>query len=336
MAYCKVGSHASASACLTYCEQKQGHEREGLVKSGVNCDIEYAKQEFRAVQVQWNKTDGIQAHTVIQSFDPKDPISPQQANEIGQIMAEKIAPGHQAAVYTHTDSDGGKIHNHIIFNAVSHETGKKLNTSGLLNKSRAISNELCLERGLSVIRERSAELRYTQAEQGLNKRKIDSWKDEVRQIVDDAKKQCRNPKEFEQYLGKYGIGMTSRGKEGKITYQHPNGKKVRASKLGDLYEKESINKALSLRVERTAPSRSVERPREIPKTLESVEKEKQRRIDAITKPEIEAERQAKIAKAAEMAKQQAVLAKQYEQEQQKVKKQLTIKSPSLGRGGMGR
>ena len=119
MAYCKVGSNASASACLTYCEQKQGQEREGLVKSGVNCDIDYAKQEFRAVQVQWNKIDGIQAHTIIQSFSPEDKISPERANDIGQAMAEKIAPGHQAAIYTHTDSDGGKIHNHIIINSVN-------------------------------------------------------------------------------------------------------------------------------------------------------------------------------------------------------------------------
>lgn len=331
MAYCKVGSNVSASACLTYCEQKQGQEREGLVKSGVNCDIDYAKQEFRAVQVQWNKIDGIQAHTIIQSFSPEDKISPERANDIGQAMAEKIAPGHQAAIYTHTDSDGGKIHNHIIINSVNFENGKKLDTRGLLNRSRTISNEISQEMGLSVIRERSAGLRYTQAEQGLANRGIDSWKDEIREIIDDAKKQCQSPEAFKKHLEKYGISMTSRGKEEKITYEHPNGKKVRASKLGNDYEKESIQKALSLRVERTAPSRSVERINEIPKTLESVEKEKQRRIDAITKPEIEVERQIKIKKAAEIDKQHA-----QKQQKKQEKRDLKIEKPSHSRGGMGR
>ena len=55
MAYVKVGSHASASACLTYGEYKDGERREGVEVGGVNCTPETAKQEFRAARVMWQK-----------------------------------------------------------------------------------------------------------------------------------------------------------------------------------------------------------------------------------------------------------------------------------------
>ena len=38
MAYVKVGSHASASACLTYGEYKDGERREGVEVGGVDAD----------------------------------------------------------------------------------------------------------------------------------------------------------------------------------------------------------------------------------------------------------------------------------------------------------
>ena len=69
MAYVKVGSHGSATACLTYGEYKDGQQREGVVVGGVDCRPSAAKEEFKAVRFLWNKENGVQAHTVIQSFD---------------------------------------------------------------------------------------------------------------------------------------------------------------------------------------------------------------------------------------------------------------------------
>ena len=201
----------------------------------------------------------------------------------------------------------------------------------IVKDTRQASDELCRERGLSIIRERSAGLRYTQAEQGLNKRGLDSWKDEIREIVDDAKKQARTPEEFRQHLARYQVGMTERGKDRKITYQHPNGRKVRAARLGNDYERPAIEKALQ--VERPAVSRSAERPREIPKTLEGVEQEHKRRMDSITKPEIEA---ARIAAEQKRAAERAAREKRLQQERQqphKHKRNLSIEPPSHGRSG---
>ena len=326
MAYCKVAASRACNAALSYSEKRQGQERDGVVKSGVNCDVDNAKTEMRSVRESWQKNTGVQAHILIQSFKGNE-ISPEQANEAGQELALKIAPDHQAAVFTHVDADGGNVHNHIVINSVNPENGKKLESHNLLKNTRTASDEICRERGLSIIRERSAELRYTQAEQGLNKRGIDSWKDEIREIVDDAKKQARTPEDFSQHLKKYGISMTERGKDKKITYQHPNGRKVRASRLGADYERSAIDKALRLDQEHVQ--------QELPKTLDGVQKEYKKRIESITKPEIEAARKITerkhIAERAEHAK----LVEQYKHQQVK-----SIKPPSHtrsgGRGGMER
>ena len=53
MAYVKVGSHASASACLTYGEYKDGERREGVEVGGVNCTPETSMHDFRAARVMW-------------------------------------------------------------------------------------------------------------------------------------------------------------------------------------------------------------------------------------------------------------------------------------------
>ena len=162
MAYCKVAASRACNAALSYGEKRQGQERDGVVKSGVNCDIDNAKTEMRSVRESWQKNTGVQAHVLIQSFKGNE-ISPEQANEAGQELALKIAPDHQAAVFTHVDADGGNVHNHIVINSVNPENGKKLESHNLLKNTRTASDEICKERGLSIIRERSAELRYTQS-----------------------------------------------------------------------------------------------------------------------------------------------------------------------------
>ena len=98
MAYVKVGSHGSATACLTYGEYKDGQQREGVVVGGVDCRPSAAKEEFKAVRFLWNKENGVQAHTVIQSFDDKFVfygskvrIRKQIGNAVPPLMAKAIA-----------------------------------------------------------------------------------------------------------------------------------------------------------------------------------------------------------------------------------------------------
>ncbi|MDU9695787.1 relaxase/mobilization nuclease domain-containing protein, partial [Priestia aryabhattai] len=66
-----------------------------------------------------------------------------------------------------------------------------------------------------------------------------SWKDEVRTAIDSSKEQTTSFEEFQERLKDQGVQATLRGKN--ITYEHlESNKKVRGSKLGLAYEKETI------------------------------------------------------------------------------------------------
>jgi Relaxase/Mobilisation nuclease domain. len=134
----------------------------------------------------WGKNGGIQAHHVIQSFKP-DEVTPEKANELGQELAEKLGKGHEVLIYTHSDTD--HIHNHIVINSVNFEDGYKFQLHGKegIEKARNLSDEICKEHGLSIVN-KPAPQRYHQAEYGLAKRGIISWKDELRQAIDLEKK----------------------------------------------------------------------------------------------------------------------------------------------------
>ncbi len=243
MAYVKVGSHTSATACLTYGLYKEGKLREDVVVSSVNCDAEHAKQEFKAVQMMWNKTDKIQAHTIIESYEAG--TDPKLVNQLGRELAERVAPGHQCVVFTHLDGRGGKPHNHIIINAVNMETGKKLQSSKFLYRARNLSNEIGREHGLSTINEktRTPGVHYTLAEEAIVNREQHPWKDEIREIVDDARKCCKSMAAVKDHLKKHGITVNERKlQSGAVTwtYQHPNGMKCRGHKLGGDYTYDGI------------------------------------------------------------------------------------------------
>lgn len=249
MAYVKVSTTRNATAALRY-----GEHEKSVIRGGVDCpeDTETARRLFTADRVMWNKDSGLQAHVFIQSFDGRE-CSPEKANELGQELVKRVAPGHRAMVYTHQESEGGNIHNHIVVCAVSHEDGRKLDTSGMLWKCRDTSNEISRENGLSIITERKAELRYTLAEQNMIDKGKQSWKNDIREAVEAGKAKCRTLDEFKEHMKQNGIEIHERGSKktegGKqwTYYTQHEGKevRVRAAKLGEAYSRDSVARDLS-------------------------------------------------------------------------------------------
>lgn len=233
MATIQLGRTQSANRLISYAEKR------AEVREGVDCPSEYAKSQMNATRQIWGKTDGVQAHHVIQSFKPGE-VTPEMANEIGRDLAKEIAKGHECVVYTHTDKE--HIHNHIVINSVNYENGSKYQAHGkeAIEQVRETSDRLCMERDLSVVKEKSAEVRYTQAEKSLVEQGKHSWKDEIRDKIDQEKKVSKSYEELkENLLEKHGIEVRERGKN--TTYiNHENGKRVRGNKLGEAYEKETI------------------------------------------------------------------------------------------------
>lgn len=242
MATIKLGNTKVANKLISYAEKK------AVEREGVDCNPEYAKSQFATTRELHGKTGGIQAHHIIQSFKPGE-VTPNQANKVGVDLAKNLAKGHECVVYTHADKE--HIHNHIVINSVNYENGKKLHLHGqqAIDKVRGLSDELCKERGLSVVKEPTSKVRYTLAEQGILERGETSWKDELRQAIDYEKAHSKSYEDFKNNLTeKYGIEVKERGKH--ISYKHPDYKKfVRGKTLGLDYERGTIEHGFSRQIE---------------------------------------------------------------------------------------
>ncbi|MES3706608.1 relaxase/mobilization nuclease domain-containing protein [Staphylococcus ureilyticus] len=241
MATTKLGNTKSASRAINYAEERAEE------KSGLNCDVDYAKSYFKQTRALYGKENGVQAHTVIQSFKPGE-VTAKECNEIGLELAKKIAPDYQVAVYTHTDKD--HYHNHIIINSVNLETGKKYQS----NKEqrdfiKKANDQLCEERGLSVP-EKTSEIRYTLAEQNLIDKDKSSWKNDIRMAVEETKDNAVDFEEFNTLLKEKGVEIT-RVTKNNVTYRHiEEDKKVRGNTLGDSYDKGVIENGFAIEKQR--------------------------------------------------------------------------------------
>lgn len=119
-----------------------------------NCDPEDAAQRWHETKVFFNKTEGVQAFHIIQSFAPGE-ITPELAHELGVRFIHEHLPEYEVVLGTHVDK--GHIHNHIAFNSVNAKTGMKYHSTAesYYQQIRKISDRLCREHGLSVVMETS-------------------------------------------------------------------------------------------------------------------------------------------------------------------------------------
>lgn len=245
MATTKLSATKSTSRAINYAEKR------AVEKSGLNCDVDYAKSSFKASRELYGKADGNQGHVIIQSFKPGE-VTPEQCNQLGLALAEKLAPNHQVAVYTHADTD--HVHNHIVINSIDLETGKKFNNNKqALRNVRNFNDEVCMEHGLSVPDKDTARLRYTQTEKAIADPNTKStaqysWKDEIREAIDQS--QATNMNEFKDHLNQHGITI-ERVTPKSITYRHlAEDKKVRGRKLGEDYNKGGIEDGFERQIQR--------------------------------------------------------------------------------------
>lgn len=119
------------------------------IKTGLNCNIKRLSYDFSDTKKMYNKTSGRRYYHVVQSFNPKDNISPEKAHKIGVKLAKKQFgdKGYEVGVFTHTDKK--HIHNHIVINSVNAKTGKKFKSKGKdLWRIKKYSNKLAKENQL--------------------------------------------------------------------------------------------------------------------------------------------------------------------------------------------
>ncbi len=237
---------------------KNGEKTEnGEYVTAYECNPEIVDQEFYSVRSEYLKDrcvpDGdIIAYQIRQSFKPGE-ITPDEANAIGYELAMQFTKGrHAFIVATHTDK--AHIHNHIIFNFVNLTgTGKFKNFFLSSFAIQRISDRLCLEHGLSVIKPEDYRERKKHAEHPHR----ESYRDVIREAIDRALN--RKPKDMEEFLRmleeeeyqiKKGKIPSIRGKEQK--------RFIRFRSLGEGYTYKDLEEIISGKSDDFRPKRKVD------------------------------------------------------------------------------
>ena len=234
-------------------EKKTMDETGRRYLSGVNCTPELAQKSFLATKNLYGKANGTFFYQYVQSFSPKEEVTPAEAHQIAQELAERFFPGCEVLVATHIDTE--HLHSHLIVNSVHPDTGKKLHfTPNTLEQIRKVSDQICMEHGLTTLKpyqqdRRTQGLRtgeYRAANRG------DSWKFQLIITIEEVMKRAGTREEFLREMNQRGYQV--RWEEGRksITYTTPTGKKCRDDKLHELkFRKEQMEHEFRIR-QRTA------------------------------------------------------------------------------------
>ena len=86
-------------------EKKTMDEAGRRYLSGINCTPELAQKSFLATKNLYGKADGIFFYQYVQSFSPKEEVTPGEAHQIAQELAERFFPGCEVLVATHMDAE---------------------------------------------------------------------------------------------------------------------------------------------------------------------------------------------------------------------------------------
>lgn len=274
-------SHGAMRNVIEYVLQDQ-KVKEGYVAitgpyapEQINWDSVY--NAFLEEKKLWNKDSGrMYAHNII-SFHKDEDITPAQALEIGQEFVEKFFPNHQSLIGIHQDKD--HLHIHIVTNSVSFIDGMKLHqTKRDLERQKEFTNNLCLERGLSLT-EKGKHFDGTAIEEG----QVTAWSkdkynlfqhDDKKSFVADCaiavmetKEDCYSKEDFIERMHERGWSVTWQDNKKHITFQNENGDKVRDSNL---------SKTFSLDINKEALLYEFERQNEIRLVRAKAERDKQR------------------------------------------------------------
>lgn len=226
--------HTGVADFLRYIEDAFKTEGHKLI-TGINCatEIPEAYKSFRRTYEYFSnmpyifnrvtrekdengcyksKKEKILMHHYVQSFDPKEKLSPEEANAIGVEWAKKVfGDNFQIIVSTHVDKE--HIHNHIAVCPYSLD-GKKWNSNDdTLKYCRRVSDKIALAHGLNIIKNPKTK-NHMKYKEWLERKNGTSWKMLLCQKIDklimqdnvnsleDLQKELQKEKYYVR-LGKY-------------------------------------------------------------------------------------------------------------------------------------
>lgn len=240
----------------------QDKNEQDLFQSAIGCTLESAFADMCAVKKMWHKEKGVQGFHLVQSFAAGE-VTPELAHQIGLEFAEQLLGGKfQVVVSTHLNT--GHIHNHLVWNSVSMENGRKYrsNEKSYVTQVRRISDELCRKHRLSVIDTAKSERVARPYAQWLAEQNgKPTWKTPIQQDVDAAIAVSLTWKQFLRMLEQRGYTFRFDRKHATLK---PPGRDytVRFKTLGGQYTPEAIQRRIlypkppTPAGKRTSPARS--------------------------------------------------------------------------------
>ena len=254
----RTNTHGAMRNCIEYV-LRQDKTREQLTyvtgpycHDEINYDLVY--RAFLEEKKVWDKDSGrMYAHNII-SWHKDEQITLEQAFEFGKEFAEKWFQGFQTLVAVHKDKD--HIHCHLVTNSVSYEDGRKLhNTKKDLERMKQLTNQMCRERGLTVV-EKGKHFDGSQIEKGeviaWSKDKYNLFRQQVKDsfvadcamAVLKALENCISKEKFIEKMKQFGWRVNWTEKRKHITFQNQDGKKVRDSNLSKTFHLDISKEAL--------------------------------------------------------------------------------------------
>lgn len=120
--------------------------------SSINCPKKRAYEQMMMTKRRFGKMGGNVAYHGFQSFKTGE-VTPGEAHKIGMETARRMwGDQYEIVITTHLNTDN--LHNHMVVNSVSFQSGRKFeNHVSDHYKLREISDEICRNRGKSVLKD---------------------------------------------------------------------------------------------------------------------------------------------------------------------------------------
>ena len=211
----------------------------------VDAEFLLSKSKYKAITGREQKRDeNILCYQIRQSFLPGE-VTPEEANRIGYELGMSWTKGRHAFLVT-THIDKAHIHNHIYYNSTSLDCTRKFRN--FWNSSfaiRRVSDRICLEHGLSIVKNPKprSKGKFKNYGEWLGDNKPPTFQERLRAQIDAALLQ--KPADFAAFLSLMEAAgyKVKHGRGGSHSFRAPGQEqftRCRVSTLGEGYGPEDI------------------------------------------------------------------------------------------------
>jgi hypothetical protein len=221
----------------------QDHKTHGFLYTSHECSPDTIVKDFQYITDLYNEKNNankkMSSRMIVQSFDPNEKITPEQAHQYGVEYAKNYLNNeHQFLVVTHIDAN--HLHNHIVFNNINYKNLTMFNSkrSNSLYRLRHENDKISEKYGLKIIEKTREQSKYLSFNEYVARSKGTSFKARIENDIDDCILRSNTYDEFLEKMKQKGYEY----KQGKyLSFKHPNSKKfIRTKTLGINYTERSI------------------------------------------------------------------------------------------------